>query len=46
MESDVPIVPIVGADSAEFVRQLAGPDAIEGFRAPSSPTRRRSVAPA
>lgn len=32
LESEVPIVPIVGADSAAFVRQLAGPDAIEGFQ--------------
>jgi ribose transport system substrate-binding protein len=32
VESEVPIVPIVGADSAGFVRQLAGPDAIEGFQ--------------
>lgn len=32
-ESDVPVVPVVGADSAEFVSQLAGPNAIEGFTA-------------
>lgn len=32
-ESEVPLVPVVGADSAEFVSQLAGPDAIEGFEA-------------
>jgi ribose transport system substrate-binding protein len=32
-ESEVPVVPVVGADSAEFVSQLAGPDAIEGFEA-------------
>jgi ribose transport system substrate-binding protein len=32
VESGVPIVPIVGADTAEFVRQLVGPSAIEGFK--------------
>lgn len=32
-ESDVPVVPVVGADSAEFVSQLVGADAIEGFEA-------------
>jgi ribose transport system substrate-binding protein len=32
-DSDVPVVPVVGADSAEFVSQLVGPDAIEGFEA-------------
>jgi ribose transport system substrate-binding protein len=32
LESEVPIVPIVGADTSAFVRQLAGPDAIEGFQ--------------
>jgi ribose transport system substrate-binding protein len=32
-ESEAPLVPVVGADSAEFVSQLAGPDAIEGFNA-------------
>ena len=33
IESDVPVVPVVGADTAEFVRQMAGPEAIEGFDA-------------
>jgi ribose transport system substrate-binding protein len=32
-ESDVPLVPVVGADSAEFVSQLVGSDAFEGFNA-------------
>lgn len=31
-ESDVPFVPVVGADSAEFVSQLVGPNALEGFQ--------------
>lgn len=32
-ESEVPVVPVIGADSAEFVSQLVGEDAIEGFNA-------------
>jgi ribose transport system substrate-binding protein len=32
VESGVPLVPIVGADTAAFVRQLAGPEALEGFQ--------------
>ena len=30
-ESGVPFVPVVGADSAEFVSQLVGPNALEGL---------------
>ena len=32
-ESEVPVVPVIGADSAEFVSQLVGENAIEGFEA-------------
>jgi ribose transport system substrate-binding protein len=32
VESEVPFVPVVGADSAEFVSQLAGPEALEGLQ--------------
>jgi ribose transport system substrate-binding protein len=32
VDSEVPVVPVVGADTAEYVRQLAGPEAIPDFK--------------
>ena len=31
LESDIPVIPVVGADTAEFISQLVGPNAVEDF---------------